>query len=91
MACPRVAGGGEGLWIWRVDANILNSRGQPTRGGHAAWGLGGVPTAHRKKKACFEMLHRASNLSGHKQQKMDMKFGTWNIRISIGQVLLKTV
>jgi hypothetical protein len=32
--------------IWRVAANILNSsRGQPTRGGIPAWGLGELLTA----------------------------------------------
>jgi hypothetical protein len=36
----QVAGGGDGLQIWRVAANILNSsHGQPTRGGPPAWGM----------------------------------------------------
>jgi hypothetical protein len=33
MARPRVADGVGGLHMWRVTANILNSRGQPTEGG----------------------------------------------------------
>jgi len=39
--------------IWRVAANILNnSRGQPTRAGPPAWGLGKVlSTPHRRKLA----------------------------------------
>jgi len=39
--------------IWRVDANILNySRGQPTRAGPPALGLGKVlSTPHRRKLA----------------------------------------
>jgi hypothetical protein len=51
MARPQVADGGDGLQIWRVAANILNnSRGQSTRGGPPAWGLGvGLITLHRKK------------------------------------------
>jgi hypothetical protein len=64
MARPQVADGGEGLQIWRVAANIywIISRGQPTRGGRPAWGLGGVlTTPHRKKKeTCYEMSQRAS-------------------------------
>jgi hypothetical protein len=50
--------------VWRVAANILNkSRGQPTRGGPPAWGLGvGLTTPHRKKQACYETKHEASEL-----------------------------
>jgi hypothetical protein len=40
-----------GLQIWRVAVNILNNnRGQPTRGGPPAWGLGEVVTAPYCKK-----------------------------------------
>jgi hypothetical protein len=32
-----------------------SSRGQPTRGGPPAWGLGvGLTTPHRKKSPCYE-------------------------------------
>jgi hypothetical protein len=42
MACPQVVDRVDGLQIWRVAVNILNKqRGQPTRGGLPAWGLGG--------------------------------------------------
>jgi len=52
MACPQVADGREGLQIWRLAANILGkkSRGQLTRGGPPAWGLGVRLTSHHKKK-----------------------------------------
>jgi hypothetical protein len=32
-ARPRVADAGDGLQIWRVPANILDSHGEPTTGG----------------------------------------------------------
>ena len=39
--------------IWRAAANILkSSRGQPTRGGPPAWGLGEVLTTTLRKKKC---------------------------------------
>jgi len=58
MARSRVAIGGDGLHIWRVAANILNSCGELTRGGPSrAWGLGEeLTTPHHKKPACYEIL-----------------------------------
>jgi hypothetical protein len=49
---------------WRLAANILtSSRGQTTRGGPPAWGLGVVlTTPHRKKQACYEKDQWASDL-----------------------------
>jgi hypothetical protein len=66
MALPQVAVGRGGLQIWRIAAIILLcSRVQPTRGGPPAWGFGEVlTTPHRKIPACYEMLHRASELEG---------------------------
>jgi hypothetical protein len=41
----------------------MSSSGQPKRGGPPGWVSGEGLTSHRKKKtACYEMLHRASNL-----------------------------
>jgi hypothetical protein len=55
MARPQVADGGYALQIWRVAANILNKRrGQPTRGGPPAWGLGVGLTTHHKNKLVTE-------------------------------------
>jgi hypothetical protein len=33
-------------------------------GGPPAWRMGVRLTTHRKKKACYEMLHRASKFAG---------------------------
>jgi hypothetical protein len=45
-----------------VAGNIVEiSRGQPTSGGSATWGLGkGLTTPHRKETAYYKILHRAS-------------------------------
>jgi hypothetical protein len=59
----------------------INSRGQPTRGGPPAWGLGGgLTTPHRKKKKhvmkCYkEPRNWMDALERPKLQKMDMRFG----------------
>jgi hypothetical protein len=38
----------------------MSSRGQTTRGGPAAWGLGvGLTTLYRKKLICYEILLKA--------------------------------
>jgi hypothetical protein len=54
----------DGLQIWRLAANILNKQSRTADKGNAlAWGSGeGLTTPHRKKKkkTCYEMLHRAS-------------------------------
>jgi hypothetical protein len=61
-ARPRVEDGGDDLQIWRTAAKIFNKQSrQPTRGGSAAWELGeGLTAPHRKKRACYGMLHRVS-------------------------------
>jgi len=44
----------------------MSSRGQPRRGDPPDFMLGeGSTTPHRKRKACYEMLHRASKLADH--------------------------
>jgi hypothetical protein len=64
----------------------MSSREQPTKGGPLDRGLGeGLTNPHSKRPACYEMLHKASELVDtlecHRQRKMDMGFGTWNVRI----------
>jgi hypothetical protein len=34
-----------------------------------------------KNPACYEILHRVSNLDSL-VRKMDMRFGTWNVRLT---------
>ena len=38
--------------IWRVATNLISSRGQPTRGGPPAWGLGEVLTTPPRENPC---------------------------------------
>jgi hypothetical protein len=66
MARPQVADGGDGLQIWRVAANILNKQ---SRTADSRWSssleMGVVlTTSHCKKKICYEMLQRPSDLDG---------------------------
>jgi hypothetical protein len=52
--------------IYRRQLRIycISSRGQPTRGDPSACGLGeGLTTPHRKKTACYMIIHEASELS----------------------------
>jgi hypothetical protein len=43
---------------------MVTSSGQPTRCGTPAMGLDDVLTLIVKRTACYEMLHRASDLDG---------------------------
>jgi hypothetical protein len=64
IARPQIAGGEEGLHIWRAAANILNKQPQTVDKGVVLqlWGsAGGVTTPRRKKLGCYKMLHSASN------------------------------
>jgi len=66
MAHLRVADGGDGLQIRRVTANVLDKQ---LRTADKVWssslGVGrGARTSHRKKAACYEMLHKISELDG---------------------------
>ena len=60
MARPQDADGGTASNLessWEYIGGKKNSRGQPTRGGPPAWGLGEVlTTPHRKNIFCYEML-----------------------------------
>jgi hypothetical protein len=51
MALPQVTDAGDGLYIWRLVANLLNKQQQTTKNGDpAAWGLDvGLTTPHLKK------------------------------------------
>jgi len=64
--CHRVADEGGGLKIWWIAANVLNKQSRTAaKGCPVAWGLAdGLTTPHLKKTVSYEMLHRASELSG---------------------------
>jgi hypothetical protein len=66
MARPQVADGGNTLQVWRVAANILNKQSRAAdKGWSSSLGLGvGLTTPHRKKQACYETEHEASELDG---------------------------
>ena len=62
---PRHGASSGCLQVWRVAANI-SSRGQPTRGGTPAWGLGEIlTTPHRKK---LIMLRNIARWAGHAER-----------------------
>jgi hypothetical protein len=86
MARPQVADGEDGLQIWRVAANILNKQSRTADKGWYSWGLGvGLTTPQRKNK-CVTKCKKGPQTwtdSLNKQTKlwkMDMRFGTWNVR-----------
>jgi hypothetical protein len=63
MAHSQIADG-DGLQIWRVTANVLNKHLQTADEGWSfSLGLAeGLTTHHRKKSACYEVSHKASEL-----------------------------
>jgi hypothetical protein len=77
---PRVADRGEGIQIWRVAANILNKQ---SRTADNVWSFvlevsRGTKSHHSRETACYEMLHRASELVGscdHSNEPLDSKQG----------------
>jgi hypothetical protein len=64
-------------------------RGQTTRGGPSAWGLGvELPTLHRKNKFVTKneiepRTWKDSLDKPPKRQNMDMRFGLWNVQSSM--------
>jgi hypothetical protein len=67
MANPLDADGGDGLQIWRVDADILNKL---SRAADKEWssqhgvGRGTNNSSPQKKSFSYEMLHRALDFGG---------------------------
>jgi len=62
LKARRGADEGDGLQIWTSPANIAR---QPKKDGPLGWGMGEVLTnLHRKTPACYEMLHRYTDLDG---------------------------
>ena len=63
----------------------ISSRGQLTRGGLVAWGLGEVlTTPHGKNLQCYELLTKSwtwiEPFLRRKQWKKCMSFGRWDLR-----------
>jgi hypothetical protein len=60
---PQVVGGGDGLQIWRVAANILTKQSRTAdRGWSSSLGVGqGLTTPTVKRLICYKMLQRASD------------------------------
>jgi hypothetical protein len=84
---PQVADGGDSLQFWTVAANILNKQSWTAdRGGPPACGLGvGLTTPHRKNKLVTKTLKKPRTWTDSldkrpRRKKMDMRFGTWNVR-----------
>jgi hypothetical protein len=87
MACPRVAGGGNGLQIWRVAVNILNKQSQTDdKGWSSSLGVWSgafeltvknnlVTKIHKKPQTWTDSLDNRP-----KRRKMDLRFGKWNVR-----------
>jgi hypothetical protein len=63
----------------------MSRRGQPTRGGPPAWGVCKELTSPQHKKQlvakCQEGPHIwKDTLEQHRQQKINMRFGIWNVK-----------
>jgi hypothetical protein len=86
MARPRVADRGDGLHIWRVAANILNKQSRTADSGWSSslgfgWGANSPPPYNSifVMNHCAQPWTRTDYLAQPKHQKMDMRFGTWNV------------
>jgi hypothetical protein len=82
MASPRVADRGDGLQIWRVAANILNKQSSTADSGWSSrLGDGrGLTTLPRKTDYHAQHRNRTDYLAQPKHRKVDLRFGTWNVR-----------
>jgi hypothetical protein len=84
MARPRIAGVGDSLQIWRVTANILNKQSRKAdKGWSSSLGVElRVTSPHRKMQLVMKYYTEAlaDCLERPRKRKMDMRFGTWNVR-----------
>jgi hypothetical protein len=68
--------------LWRY---LINSHGQPARGGHEIYRVGEGPAAADSRELCiFDMLHRALDVDEFSEWKVNMRFGTGSVR-RVGQ------
>jgi hypothetical protein len=86
MTRPLVLDAGDGLQIWRVAGNILNTQTRtPYKGWISSLGFGVRLTTPHHRKQLVTKCHagprtRMDSLERHKQMKMDMIYGTLNVR-----------
>jgi hypothetical protein len=98
MARPRVADRGDGLQIWRIAVNMLNKQSWTADSGWSS-SLGVVQGANNPPLLNSILVtnhyaqprNRTDYLAQPKRWKMDMRFGTWNVRILYRSGSLKTV
>jgi hypothetical protein len=76
MARSQVADGGDGLQIWRVAANILNKQSRTADKGWSSPKKGHIVTkCFTRPWTWTDSLNKRA-----KVRKMDIRFGTWNVR-----------
>jgi hypothetical protein len=90
--------GGDSLQIWRVAANTLNKQSRTAdKGWPSSLGVGGESNNSPSK---ISFLQNVTNMSWtlmdsldkqDKLRKMDMGFGTWNVRSLVRAGSLMTV
>lgn len=75
---------GEQVQVYRE-----NSRGQAKRDGPPVWGLGvGLIISNRKKPACYEMVHRASDGRLNDRTSRTFSRDLRNVKVSIKPFLI---
>jgi hypothetical protein len=95
MVHPEVEDGGDSLHVWRVAANILNKQSRTAKKGMSS--RLGLTTPYHKKKSSLPKVTKCLGpeqilwINDMKLRKMDMRFGTWNVRIHYRAGLLMTV
>jgi hypothetical protein len=98
MARPRVADRGYSLQIWRIAANILNKQSRTADSGwSSSLGVGRGANNPSPQNSLFLTNHyaqprnRTDYLAQPKHRRMDMRFGTWNVRSLYRSGSFKTV
>jgi ABC-type proline/glycine betaine transport system substrate-binding protein len=98
MARPQVTNRGDGPQIWRVAGNMLNKKsGTAEKGWSSNLGVGhGAKNAtvknklftkdHKKPRTWTDSLEKRA-----KRKKINMRFGTWNVRSMYRAGSLKAV
>jgi hypothetical protein len=88
MARLRVMDGGDALQMWRVVVNVLSKQSRTAENGRSSslecWERGYQHLNVKRKQLvtnCYTGPRtRTDSLERPRQRKMDMGFGTWNVR-----------